>query len=101
MQIQCAVSALLSDDPSGAEQIVAVVDARDATTVQVARKQSIFKDVARTLSDVSLLCVRLLLVATLHPCAPHLARPARFPVGLHAASLGEPAATYVAASTLS
>ena len=48
------MSALLSDDPSGAEQIVAVVDAREATTVQVARKQSIFKDVAQTLSDVSL-----------------------------------------------
>ena len=71
MQIQCAVSALLSDDPSGAEQIVAVVDAREATTVQVARKQTIFKDVARTLSDVSLAFVKMLPVATLHQCAPH------------------------------
>lgn len=52
-QVARAVEQMLGDEEGQAEQIVAVLDARQATTLQVTRKVNLIKQLALDLNQVS------------------------------------------------
>ena len=59
MQVARAVEQMLGDEEGQAEQMVAVLDARQATTLQVTRKVNLIKQLALDLNQVSTLQARL------------------------------------------
>lgn len=54
LQVARGVEAMLGDEEGEAEQMVAVLDARQATTLQVTRKVNLIKKLALDLNQVSL-----------------------------------------------
>lgn len=52
MQVASAVDQMLGDEEGEAEQMVAVLDARQATTLQVTRKVNLIKRLALALNQV-------------------------------------------------
>lgn len=52
MQVARAVEQMLGDEEGQAEQVVAVLDARQATTLQVTRKVNLIKQLALDLNQV-------------------------------------------------
>ncbi len=52
MQVASAVNQMLGDEEGEAEQMVAVLDARQATTLQVTRKVNLIKRLALALNQV-------------------------------------------------
>lgn len=52
MQVASAVNQMLGDEEGEAEQMVAVLDARQATTLQVTRKVNLIKQLALALNQV-------------------------------------------------
>lgn len=52
MQVARAVEQMLGDEEGQAEQMVAVLDARQATTLQVTRKVNLIKQLALDLNQV-------------------------------------------------
>lgn len=55
VQVARAVSQMLGDEEGDAEQMVAVLDARQATTLQVTRKVNLMKRLALALNEVLIL----------------------------------------------
>lgn len=55
-QVARAVDLMLRDEEGQAEQMVAVLDARQATTLQVTRKVNLIKQLALDLNQVWLTC---------------------------------------------
>ena len=56
VQVARAVEGMLGDEEGEAEQMVAVLDARQATTLQVTRKVNLIKKLALDLNQVSHMC---------------------------------------------
>ena len=56
LQVGRAVEVMLGDEEGEAEQMVAVLDARQATTLQVTRKVNLIKKLALDLNQVSVRC---------------------------------------------
>ena len=52
MQVASAVNQMLGDEEGEAEQMVAVLDARQATTLQVTRKVNLIKRLALAVNQV-------------------------------------------------
>lgn len=60
VQVARAVSQMLGDEEGDAEQMVAVLDARQATTLQVTRKVNLMKRLALALNEVLILSLEQL-----------------------------------------
>ena len=76
VQVARAVQQMLGDEEGEAEQMVAVLDARQATTLQVTRKVNLIKRLALSLNQVSLAtqdrqtvdsCLQLLYISCCEP----------------------------------
>ncbi len=67
---------MLGDEEGEAEQMVAVLDARQATTLQVTRKVNLIKRLALELSQVHTLALRIDVTSHHHHHQHHLVQPA-------------------------